>query len=335
MNYHRLGRSGLLVSDVCLGTMTFGSQVSESDSLRILDRAFESGINFFDTAEAYATPMCAETYGASERILGKWLRSKPRDSVILATKIAGPNGGIFGNIVPHIRGGGCALDWHNFAAAVEGSLTRLGTDTIDLYQTHWPDRQIPVETQLEALARLVEEGKIRYAGVSNETPWGLTRFAATAEFNGLPPVVSVQNVYHLLKREFEDGMAEACVREDIGMIAYSAIAMGVLTGKYSGGALPSESRMAQYPSRFRDRYTAPRVLAAADRYVAIAKAAAINPAAMAVAWVRTRPTVAAALPGCTSILHLDSILAGAEMTLSDDVVEAIDVVHADIKNPVI
>ena len=315
--------------------MTFGSQVSESDSLRILDRAFEAGINFFDTAEAYATPMCAETYGASERILGKWLRSKPRDSLVLATKIAGPNGGIFGNIVPHIRGGGCTLDWHNFAAAVEGSLTRLGTDTIDLYQTHWPDRQIPIETQLEALARLVEEGKVRYAGVSNETPWGLTKFAATAEFNGLPSVVSVQNVYHLLKREFEDGMAEVCVREDIGMIAYSAIAMGVLTGKYSGGALPSESRMAQYPSRFRDRYTAPRVLAAADRYVAIAKAAAINPAAMAVAWVRSRPKVAAALPGCTSILHLDSILAGAEMTLSDDVVEAIDAVHADIKNPVI
>ena len=218
---------------------------------------------------------------------------------------------------------------------MEGSLTRLGTDTIDLYQTHWPDRHIPFAAQLEAMARLIDAGKIRYAGVSNETPWGLARLAATAEFKGLPRLVSVQNVFHLLKREFEDGMAEVCAREDIGMIAYSAIAMGVLTGKYSQGSLPKDSRMAQYPSRFRERYTAPRVLAAADRYVAIAEAAGMAPAAMAVAWTRGRPGVAAALPGCTKMAHLDGILAGAELTLPGDVLEAIDAVHADFKDPVI
>ncbi|MFP6731462.1 MAG: aldo/keto reductase [Alphaproteobacteria bacterium] len=335
MEFRRLGRSGLLVSDICFGTMTFGSTVEEAESMRLLDMAYDGGVNFYDTAEMYAVPPRAETYGASEVILGKWLANKPRELVIVATKIAGPNGGTFGSIVSHIRGGHGSLDWHHFESAVEGSLKRLGVDYIDLYQTHWPDRTVPMEAQLEAFDRLIEAGKVRYAGASNENAWGLTRFAALSETSGLPAIVSLQNVYHLLKRDFDGDVAEVCQREEIGMMAFSPIATGILTGKYSGGALPEGSRLATYPQRFRDRYGHPRALAAADRYVAIAKEAGIDPAAMAVAWVRGRPGVTSALPGATRPEHVDAILAGGEITLSDDVLAAIEAVHTEFKNPVV
>ena len=209
------------------------------------------------------------------------------------------------------------------------------TDYIDLYQTHWPDRTVPMEAQLEAFDRLIEAGKVRYAGASNENAWGLTRFAALSETSGLPAIVSLQNVYHLLKRDFDGDVAEVCQREEIGMMAFSPIATGILTGKYSGGALPEGSRLATYPQRFRDRYGHPRALAAADRYVAIAKEAGIDPAAMAVAWVRGRPGVTSALPGATRPEHVDAILAGGEITLSDDVLAAIEAGHTEFKNPVV
>ncbi|MFQ5786069.1 MAG: aldo/keto reductase [Alphaproteobacteria bacterium] len=334
MEYRRLGRSGLLVSDICLGTMTFGGQVDDAESLRLLDRAFDAGVNFYDSAEMYAVPPTAESYGRSEAVLGRWLATKPRDSVIVATKISGPSHGPSG-FLPWIRGSGAALDRHHFARAVEGSLERLGVEYIDLYQTHWPDRTVPMEAQLEAFERLIEQGKIRYAGVSNETPWGLTRLAALAETSGLPRIVSLQNVYHLLKRVFEDGMSEVCEREAVGMMAFSPIAMGVLTGKYSGGAMPAGSRLATFPERFRGRYGAPRTLAAADRYVAIAREAGLDPATMAVAWTRNRPGVTAALPGCTAPDQLDAIVAAGEVTLSEDVLAAIDSIHAEIRNPVV
>ena len=335
MEYRRLGRSGLLVSDICLGTMNFGGQVEEQTSHRILDHAFDAGVNFYDSAEMYAVPPCAETYGASEAILGNWLATKPRDAVIVATKISGAGGGASGGIVAHIRGGGCALDWHHFARAVEDSLTRLKIDYIDLYQTHWPDRTVPMEAQLEAFDRLIAAGKVRYAGVSNESAWGLTRLNALGEVNGFPRIVSVQNVYNLLKRNFEEAVAEVCERDEVGMMAYSPIAMGVLTGKYSGGVFPEGSRLADYPERFRKRYGIARALEAADRYVAIARDAGLDPAAMAVAWVRSRPGVAAALPGCARLEQLDPILEGGEITLADDVLAAIDAVHAEIKDPIV
>ncbi len=335
MEYRRLGRSGLLVSDICLGTMTFGEQVDEATSHRLLDRAFDAGINFYDSAEMYAVPPTAESFGRSEQILGSWLATKPRDSVIVATKISGPGGGPASGIVRHVRGGGNALDWHHIARAVEDSLSRLGTDYIDLYQTHWPDRTVPMDAQLEALGRLIDSGLVRYAGVSNETPWGLTRLVALSESSGLPRMVSVQNVYHLLKRVYDDGMAEVCQREEVGMMAFSPIAMGVLTGKYSGGALPEGSRIATFPERFRGRYGHPDALAAADRYVAIARQAGIDPAAMAVAWTRSRPGVTSALPGCTRMEHVERIIEGGDVTLSADVLAAIDEVHAENKNPVV
>ena len=334
MEYRRLGRSGLTVSDICLGTMTFGGQVDEATSHRLMDRAFDAGINFYDTAEMYAVPPTAESFGRSEAVLASWLATKPRDSVIVASKISGPSQGPSG-FLPWVRGSGNALDWHHFARAVEGSLERLGTDYIDLYQTHWPDRAVPMAAQLEAFERLIAAGKVRYAGVSNETPWGLTRLVALAEDSGLPRVVSLQNIYHLLKRGFEDAMAEVCEREEVGMMAFSSIAAGVLSGKYSGGAMPEGSRLASFPERFRERYAQPLVLAAADRYVAIAREAGLDPATMAVAWTRNRPGVTSALPGATRIEHVERIIAAGDVTLPDDVLSAIDAVHAEIKNPVI
>ena len=335
MEYRRLGRSGLLVSDICLGTMTFGNQVDEADAHRLLDRALDAGINFYDTAEMYAVPPTAESYGRSEAILGSWLKTKPRDRIIVATKITGPCHDPRGDFVSWIRGGGAALDWHHFARAIEASLRRLGTDYVDLYQTHWPDRTVPMTAQLEAFERLIEAGAMRYAGVSNETPWGLTRLLATAEAEGLPRMVSVQNNHSLLKRDFESGMAEVCQREEVGMMAFSPLAGGVLSGKYSGGAQPEGARMTVFSARFRERYAHPRALAAADRYVAIAREAGLDPAAMAVAWMRSRPGVTSALPGCTDAAQLETIIAAGDITLGDDVAQAIDAVHAEMTNPVV
>lgn len=335
MEYRRLGRSGLLVSDISLGTMTFGNQVGEADSHRMMDAAFEGGVTLFDSAEMYAVPPAPETQGESERILGTWLKTKPRDQVVVATKVSGPNGGAMGGIIPHIRGGMNALDWRNIQTAVESSLDRLGVDYIDLYQSHWPDRVVPMEAQLEAFDRLIEQGKIRYAGVSNEGPWGLTRLTALAEQTGLPRMVSVQNVYHLLKRVHEEGMAEALRQEDIGMIAYSPIAMGVLTGKYSGGAMPKNTRMDIFPDRFRQRYLAPMAVKAADAYVSIAQAAGLDPAVLALAWVRSRPTVTTALAGVTKPRHVEAMLEAAEVTLCEETIGKIEEVHREIRNPVI
>ncbi len=256
--------------------------------------------------------------------------------VIVATKITGPLAGPGAEFLGWIRGGLAALDWHHFAEAIDGSLKRLGTDYVDLYQTHWPDRDVPMEAQLEAFERLIAAGKMRYAGVSNETPWGLTRLIALAEATGLPRIVSLQNVYHLLKRVYDDGMAEVCEREEVGMMAYSPIAMGVLSGKYSGGVIPPEgSRFAAFQARTPARYGRPHVLAAADRYVAIARDAGLDPSAMAVAWTRGRPGVGAALPGCSTPEQLATSIASAALTLSGDVLAAIEAVHAEDKNPVL
>jgi len=334
MDYRRLGESGLLVSDICLGTMTFGGQVDEATSLRLLDRAYDAGITFFDSAEMYAVPPTAESFGRSEAILGAWLATKPRDAVIVATKVSGACAGPGRDLVGHVRGGTAALDWHHMVRAVEGSLGRLGTEYIDLYQTHWPDRDVPMEAQIEALARLVEAGKVRYPGVSNESPWGLTRLLAAAEAAALPKPASLQNNYSLLRRGFEDAMREVVTRERVGMMAYSPLAGGVLTGKYSGGALPEGARMTVFPERFRSRYGHPKAVAAADRYVAIAREAGLDPAAMAIAWMRSRPGVTAALPGCTLPEHLEAIIAAGDLTLSADVLAALDAVHADMPNPV-
>ncbi len=327
MEYRRLGNSGLRISRIGLGTMTFGGMVNERDSHRQLDRAVDGGINFIDTAEQYASPPTADSYGKSEEIIGQWLATKPRDAVILASKISGP--AEFGYPLPHIRGGLTAFDRHHLTRAVEGSLRRLKTDYIDLYQLHWPDRKTPVAEQLEAIERLIDAGKIRYFGANVETAWGLTKFATLADERGLPRIASIQTGYNLLERDVDVATAEVCELENIGFLAFSALAMGVLTGKYAGGKFPKGSRLAEN-ALYRERwgYGAADVLATADRYVAIAGNAGISPIDLAIAWLLSRPFLTAALSAATKLEHLDALLKAAEVTLADDVLAEIDGVHA-------
>lgn len=323
MRYRHLGASGLCVSVVALGSMPFGSQVGEPLAHRILDRAWHAGINFFDTAEMYASPPTAESYGLSESIIGRWIRTKPRDSVLIATKIAGPNDGAFGPIVPHIRGGSGTLDRHHLRRAVEGSLQRLGTDYIDLYQIHWPDRGTPIELQLDGMERLIDSGQVRYFGTSNETPWGLTRLSMCAKQRGGPHPVSVQNGYNLLERGFEAGLQEVCLEERIGMIAYSPLAMGLLSGKYRDGARPAGARLTVF-ERYRERYRTPELLQRGARFAAMADAAGIEPAQMAMAWVRDRPAIASVLSSCTGEAQVDGLVKAADLTLPRDLLDELE-----------
>ena len=332
MEYRRLGNSGLRVSAIGLGTMTIGGMVGEADSLKQLDRAYDGGINLIDTAEQYASPPTAQSYGKSEKIIGKWLKSKPRDSVILATKLTGPTiTGGFG--APHIRHGLTAFDRFHLETAVNASLKRLNTDYVDLFQTHWPDRETPLLDQLDAMARLVESGKIRYFGASNETAWGLTKLVTLAEIHGLPRAVSVQNAYSLVQRDdFDAGMAEVCTRENVGLMAYSVLAMGALTGKYTGGKFPKGSRLGKF-GYYRDDwgYGSDRVLDLADRYAAIGKDVGLSPVELAIAWVVSRPFTATALSSCTSLKQLDGLLRVADVTITAETIAAIDAVHAETK----
>ena len=303
MQYQRLGRSGLRVSGYGLGTMNMGNQLNQTASHRLLDAALDGGINLVDVAEMYPAPDNPKLQGRSEEIVGAWLKGKPRNAVVLATKISGANRSDFGNIVPHVRGGFNALDWHHFARACDASLMRLKTDYIDLYQTHWPDRNVPIEVQLEAFDRLIEAGKVRYAGVSNETPWGLTRLVALADTTGLPRIVSLQNQYNLLSRQYDMGMSEVCERENVGMMAFSPLAQGALSGKYSGGKFAPGTRFADLDYA-RQRFGSANMLARADRYVAVAARHGLDPAAMAMAWVNSRPGVATVLTSCSKLAQL-------------------------------
>ena len=331
MEYRRLGRSGLIVSAVGLGTMTFGSQVRDADALRLLDRALDAGITFIDTAEMYASPPTAESYGRSEAIIGQWLRSARRDRIILATKVVGPVDGLYGS-GRHIRGGLAVIDAHHLALAVEGSLKRLNTDYIDLLQFHWPERVVPVEAQLEACQRLIAAGKVRHIGTSNETAWGLTRMVAASERLSLPRPVSAQNLLNLLQRNFERGLAEVCREERIGFIAYSPLAMGLLSGKYSGGALPAGSRLQEY-ERYRRAYGDPGLVEAADRYVALAREFALEPAVMALAWVRSRPGVTCMISSCSRMEQLDSLIASASLRLEASLLDRIETIRDEIEPP--
>ena len=332
MEYRRLGNSGLRISAIGLGTMTLGGMVSAADSLKQLDRAFDGGINLIDTAEQYASPPTAKSFGKSEEVIGKWLKTKPRDAVILATKLSGPSvpGGFS---MPHIRHGLTAFDQFHLSTAVDASLKRLKTDYIDLYQTHWPDRETPLLEQLDAMERLIDAGKVRYFGTSNETAWGLTKMVTTADLQGLPRPVGVQNAYSLVQRdEFDAGLAEVCSRENVGLMAYSVLAMGALTGKYSGGKFPKGSRLAKFDS-YRDDwgYGSLQVLDLADRYAKIGADVGLSPVELAIAWVLSRPFTATALSSCTNLKQLDALLEVADTTLAPETLTAIDAVHSETK----
>ncbi|MEM9660565.1 MAG: aldo/keto reductase, partial [Planctomycetota bacterium] len=244
MNRRRLGRSGLYVSDFCLGTMTFGQQTDEAEAQRMMDYAFEQGVNFFDAAEIYPVPPTAERFGITEEIVGRWLRSKPRDALFVATKVTGPGHGWF---EPPVRHGLTALDEHQIRKAIEGSLVRLQTDYVDLYQTHWPDHGMRYDDTLAALTKLVDEGKIRVIGCSNETCWGLMKSLQASERSGLRRYDTVQNNFSLINRRCESELAQVCRREGVGLLPYSPLGGGVLTGKYNvKGDLPAGARFSEY-----------------------------------------------------------------------------------------
>ena len=344
MQHRPLGHTGIDVSVLCLGTMTFGEQNTEAQAHAQLDRALAAGVNFIDTAEMYPVPPRAETQGRTESYIGSWLAARGcRDQVILATKVAGP-----GDWINWLRGGGHRLDRRNIEAALDASLRRLRTDYVDLYQLHWPDREtnffgklgfspaqeddsVPLLETLEVLGDLVKAGKVRAVGVSNETPWGLMRYISLAEQHGLPRMASIQNPYSLLNRTFEIGLAEVALRERCGLLAYSPLGFGVLSGKYLGGQRPAGARLTLF-ERF-SRYSNPESERATARYVDLARRHGLDPAQMALAWVTSRPFTTSNIIGATTLGQLESNLASVELGLSDDVISEIEAIHQAQPNP--
>jgi aryl-alcohol dehydrogenase-like predicted oxidoreductase len=346
MEFRTLGRTGLQVSLIGLGTMTFGEQNTEADGHAQLDYAIDHGVNLIDTSEMYAVPPRAETYGSTERIIGTWLRrSGKRQDVVLCSKVGGP-GRALG--VTHVRGGANRLDRRNIVEAIDDSLGRLQTDYLDLYQVHWPDRStnffgrlgyehveqedtVPIEETLEVLSELVQAGKVRYVGVSNETPWGLYRYLQLAHEGGLARLVSIQNPYSLLNRSFEIGLAEIAIRENVGLLAYSPLGFGMLTGKYLDGARPPEGRLVRW-TRFA-RYSGEVAERTTAAYVAIARSHGLDPAHMALAFVNRQRFVSSTLIGATSMAQLVTNVASVDVHLSDEVIQAIEQVHKAQPNP--
>ncbi|WP_299197304.1 NADP(H)-dependent aldo-keto reductase [uncultured Amphritea sp.] len=343
MEYKLLGSSDLNVSRICLGTMTFGQQNTEAEAHQQLDYAVAQGINFIDTAEMYPVPPMAETQGRTEQYIGSWLKARGnRDQLILATKVAGP-----ADMAQHIRPGLC-LDKANIRAAVTASLQRLQTDYIDLYQLHWPDRATnffgqlnyrhqpdqngtPILETLEALKELVDEGLIRYVGLSNEVPWGVMKFLSYAEALGLPRVVTVQNPYNLLNRKDEVGLTEVLLREKVDLLAYSPMAFGTLSGKYLDGSAGPDARINQFP-RF-SRYFTETGLKATAEYVQLARDHGLDPAQMALAFVNDQPFVGSNIIGATTMQQLESNIASIDLKLSKELYEAIDGLGIKYSNP--
>ena len=344
MEYRNLGRTDIKVSVICLGTMTWGQQNSEAEAHEQLDAALDRGINFIDTAEMYSIPTRAETYGKTEEFIGNWIKARNnRDRFILATKVVGP-----GSWLPHIRDGNARLDRKNIETAVDQSLKRLQTDYIDLYQLHWPDRNtnyfgklgyvhdasetpVPIEETLTVLGELVTAGKVRHIGLSNETPWGIMRFLEAAQSMNLPRVVSVQNPYNLLNRSFEVGCAEVAHREQVGLLAYSPIGFGVLSGKYINGARPDGARLTLFENY--TRYTKPNAIKATEAYVALSRQHGMEPAQMALAYVNARSFVTSTIIGATSMDQLTADINSIELRLSPDVLEQIEEIHRRFPNP--
>ena len=345
MQYNTLGNTDLSVSRICLGTMTFGEQNTQAEGHQQLDYAVSQGINFIDTAELYAIPPCAETYGATEEIIGHWLQKRGRrDDIILASKMAGPGA----DWVSHIRGGKTRFDKKTIEAAVDASLKRLKTDYIDLYQLHWPERNTnyfgrlgyqqaadeqkltPLIDTLRGLKKQVQAGKIRHIGLSNETPWGMMQFITLAKAMDLPLVVSVQNPYSLLNRTYEIGCAEISHREQVGLLAYSPLGFGVLTGKYLDQQ-PENARLTRWPNY--SRYSNPQAIEATRRYVELARRFQLDPAQMALAFVNSRPFLTANIIGATSMEQLRNNIASEKLILTEEILSEIELIHQSIPNP--
>jgi len=345
MQYRKLGRTDIRVSQICLGTMTFGEQNSEKEAYAQLDYAFEEGINFIDTAELYPIPPAARSYGKTEEIIGNWLQKRgKRDDIIVASKVCGPAP----DWLPHIRNGEMHLDRHNITKAIDCSLKRLKTDYIDLYQLHWPDRKtnffglldyvhdpddqpIPIIETLQLLNDLIKDGKIRHFGLSNETPWGVMRYIQLADCMHMERVVSIQNPYSLLNRTFEIGLAEIAHREDVGLLAYSPLGFGVLSGKYLDGAHPKDARLSKWPDY--DRYSNEQALSATRDYVKLARDHGLDPAKMALAFVNSRPFLTSNIIGATNMEQLKANIDSVNLNLSPDIIDGIEAIHVRHPNP--
>jgi len=337
MQQNRLGKSGIVVSDICLGTMTFGTQCDKQQSFRILDKAVDAGIDFLDTAEVYPVPPTSELAGLTEEWLGEWLKTKSRDSLIIATKIAGPAHGWFN---PPVRGGKAAIDRHQIRQAVDGSLRRMQTDYIDLYQVHWPDHGMRAEDTLVALDELVAEGKVRVTGTSNEDAYGLMKSLWTSDRCGLTRYDTIQNNFSLNNRRFEDELAEVCRQENISLLPYSPLAGGVLTGKYNGGQFPQGARFSSYlqngaprQKEMAERFVNDRSVAATENFIAIAEEVGIDIVTLATAWSKQHDFVASTIVGVSHEDQLDPIIAAIDVVLDDETLKKIDQVSADIPYP--
>jgi aryl-alcohol dehydrogenase (NADP+) len=343
MKYNQLGESDLKVSEICLGTMTYGQQNTIAEAHEQLDYAIDHGVNFLDAAEMYPVPPQEKTYGVTETYIGEWLKNQQREKVIVATKIVGAGRGF-----KWLRNGTNAVDRDNIKQAVDDSLKRLQTDYIDLYQIHWPDRYVPrfgqtvfdisqvvetvpIEEQLSVFADVIKAGKIRYLGLSNETPWGVAEFSRIAKQLGLPKVVSIQNAYNLLNRVFDSALAEAVYYTNIGLLAYSPLGFGFLTGKHLNGKA-EKSRVSLF-ANFGQRYFKPNVTEAIKAYVEIANRYQISPAKLALAFVRSRWFVASTIIGATTIEQLKENLESVDVVLSQEILAEIDAVHTRFPNP--
>lgn len=336
MDFRYIGQSGLRVSSICMGTMTFGSVTDKNEAFRIMDKAYERGINFYDTAELYPVPPKKSYLGLTEEWIGEWLKTKPRESVILATKVAGAAAGWF---VPPNRHGLTAIDSFHIKKAVEGSLKRLDTDYIDLYQMHWPDPIVPIEESLKAFDSLVKEGKVRYIGTSNDTAYGLTKANETSKNKGLARFESIQNNFSLLNPRFHDELANVCKRENISCLPYSPIAGGVLSGKYNN-FMPDNARFAAYLKNPNpriqaqaNRFVNDKTIKATALYIELAKEYGISPVTLAVAYSKHFEWIASTIIGARSESQLDESFAAFDFVIDKELMTKIKQIQNDILYP--
>ena len=344
MDLRKLGRTNLEVTSICLGTMTWGEQNTQEEAFEQMDYSIDQEVNFFDTAELYAVPPKAETYTKTETMIGNWFAARNnRDKIILATKVSGPG-------PTWIRGGVNQFTPENMTAALEGSLKRLQTDYIDLYQLHWPERTTnffsklgykhndsegdwtPFETILETAQKFIDQGKIRYLGLSNETPYGLSKYLQLSESKNLPRIVSVQNPYSLVNRTYEVGLAEMSIREQAGLLAYSPLAFGMLSGKYLNGQMPEGSRLKLYSKNF-PRYQGTRSQLAVEEYYKVAQKHDISLTQMSLAFVNMQPFVDSNIIGATKLDQLEENINSVHLELSDEIIAEINAIHENNPSP--
>ena len=337
MDFRYIGKSGLRVSSICMGTMTFGSSTTRQEAFKILDKAYENGINFFDTAEIYPVPPKKSYEGTTELIVGEWLKTKPRDSIILATKVSGAASGWF---VPTTRHGLTAIDSFHIKKAVEGSLKRLETDYIDLYQMHWPDTIVPIEESLRAFDDLVREGKVRYIGTSNDTAYGLTKANETSKNKNLTRFESIQNNFSLLNPRFLDELSTVCKNENISLLPYSPIGGGVLSGKYNNNFFPEDARFTAYVKHENPRVQAQatrfvndKTIAATSKYLELAKEYGISPVTLAVAYSKHFDFVASTIIGARTFEQLDESLKAFKFNINDELFKKIEIIQKEILYP--